>query len=397
MSDSDQGGEKELPATERKLRRLRDDGQVVQSRDLTAAGATIAVLFVLAASGTGAAARLVESTRDSWSRAAAGEASPESAFVELRRALEVSIVEVVPLFVAAIALACLLQFAQVGFLFVPKLLAPKAERVDPIRGIIDRLISPRGALQAGKAVLKMVIVSAVIWLVVRGSIDRLIHSPTMDPWISARVAVDGAFELAAWSGALLLVLGFAEFALEWARFRREHRMSRHERKKEDRESEGDPLARQRREQARQELRAELAAAAMRRGNPDVVIVNPTHIACALRIEESGRAPRIIASGRGIVAERIREMARELRAPIRKDIRLARKLVVLDAGSPIPNDLIDAVVAVYRWAIRQEQARGRTPSFLDRLQPVATIPYKDRNDRGLSVDHDRVATRSSPST
>ena len=126
-------------------------------------------------------------------------------------------------------------------------------------------------------------------------------------------------------------------------------MTKDEVKREYKESEGDPQVKQARERAHHEM---LAAATV--GNvrtAAVVIVNPTHLACALRYDqkEGDLAPVVVASGEGDLAESIVRAARDYGVPIVKDVPLARALLELEIGDAIPEALYEAVAEILREA------------------------------------------------
>jgi flagellar biosynthesis protein FlhB len=126
-------------------------------------------------------------------------------------------------------------------------------------------------------------------------------------------------------------------------------MSKADVKREHKESEGDPQQKAARERAHHEMLASVAIANVRQAS--VVIVNPTHIACALRYDEEGgdEAPTLVASGRGELARRIIEAAAQYGVPVLRDVPLARALVELEIGDEIPPELYEAVAEILREA------------------------------------------------
>lgn len=384
MNEGD--SEKELPASDRKLRRLREEGQVAQSRELSSAAAAVGVVFLAAIAGAGSMTQWVERTRSLWRRAASGRLDVDDVHCALASAFSWSIDVSAPYLIAAMALGVVVQFVQVGFLLVPKLLAPRLERLDPFRGFKEKFFSAKGAIETLKSLLKIAIVAGIAWELLEAVVPKVTRAGPFRLDLVVNLAADATIRMAAWCAAALFFLGAADLALQRFMFLRTHRMSREEAKREHRQDEGDPLMRMRREQARNEMRAELAAAAMIREVPDVVIVNPTHVACALRVDEKSGTPKIVASGIGIVAERIREVAKAQRVPIKKDIRLARRLVKTERGCTIPPDLLDAVIAVYSWVIARESRRGRQPAFLDRIAGQRRDSKESRNGPVARMEH-----------
>ncbi len=126
-------------------------------------------------------------------------------------------------------------------------------------------------------------------------------------------------------------------------------MSKAEVKREHKESEGDPQQKAARERAHHELLASATIANVRKAS--VVVVNPTHLACALRYDEEDgdEAPVLVASGQGELAAKIVEAARQYGIPVLQDIPLARALIELEVGAAIPEALYEAVAEILRAA------------------------------------------------
>jgi flagellar biosynthesis protein FlhB len=127
------------------------------------------------------------------------------------------------------------------------------------------------------------------------------------------------------------------------------RMSREDIKQEHKDSEGDPQMKAARERARQQLMAQVIVAKVREAS--VVVVNPTHLACALRYQEDegDTAPIVVASGRGELAERIVDAARAFGVPVIRDVPLARALLELEVDAAIPEALYETVAEILKVA------------------------------------------------
>ena len=149
-------------------------------------------------------------------------------------------------------------------------------------------------------------------------------------------------------------------------------MTKHEVKQENKQSEGDPLI-------KSAIRSRQLAAARSRmmvdvQTADVVLVNPTHVAVALKYDPEGGAPRVVAKGAGAIAAKIRERAEEARVPLVRDVPLARALhASCKVGQEIPIELFAAVAQVLAFVIgrRTQGARGgflRQPPADDRACP-----------------------------
>jgi len=157
------------------------------------------------------------------------------------------------------------------------------------------------------------------------------------------------------------------------RNRKHTHMTKKEAKDEHKKSEGDPLVRAQRRSRQLALSRNRMIAAV--GDSDVVLLNPTHLAVALRYEPGKSAPRIVAKGAGVVAQKIRERAEESGVPMVRDIPLARALhTACDIGQEIPEELYTAVAQVLAF-IEHLKRRGSA-------RGTHTMPAASTRSRGL---------------
>jgi flagellar biosynthesis protein FlhB len=327
-------GSRTEPPTPRRLREARRRGEVARSAELTGAAALLAGLAALAAAGPGAAADLAGLVRAALAAAPAGGAAPAAV---LRDAAGTVVRLVLPPALAALAGGALAGLLQAGPGLFPGALRPRLARVDPVRGL-RRLLAPSRLLQAALGVAKAAALGVLLaaWLREAAGLARLARA---GPALRAAPALLGL--------GLRLAAALALFgALDWALARRRHRralmMSRDEVRREQREDEGEPAHRAER---RRRHRALLEAGPVSRAT--VLLVNPTHLAVALRHERAGEeAPRVVAKGAGLAAARIRSAARRAGVPIVRDVPLARALHRLaEVGDEIPSELYEAAAAV----------------------------------------------------
>jgi flagellar biosynthesis protein FlhB len=267
---------------------------------------------------------------------------------------------VLPALSAAGLAAAAAHVAQSGGIFALARLAPKLEKLNPIAGLRGLVSGPRlfgvvRALAGG---------SAVAWLAWTGVRSRVIdlarlgarpHDPLLESRLGVVVAdVAGAL---AWRAALVgLALGAVDLLVTRRAWRKRLRMSKEEVKREYKETEGDPEIKAARERAHREHLAQASIANVRAAS--VVIVNPTHLASALRYDEKegDEAPVVVASGEGDIAARIVEAARAYGVPVVRDVPLARAIAELGIGEVIPEALYEAVAEILR-----EIAEGSPPA------------------------------------
>jgi type III secretion protein U len=323
--------------TPRRLREARRRGEVARSAELSGAAALIAGLAGVAFAGPGLCADLARLVRAGLARAAAGSADPVAVLRDATAAvLRLALVPAAAALVAGALCAAL----QAGFGLAPEALRPRLERIDPFKGL-RRLVDPSQLARAGLGVVKAAVLAAVLAAWLRERAAPLAQLPRADAAALLRAA-PALLGLLWRLAAAFLAFGVVDWALARRRHLRSLRMTRDEVRREHREDEGDPGHRAER---RRRHRALLEAGPVSRAT--VVVVNPTHVAVALRHERRGEdAPRILAKGVGLAALRIRSAARRAAVPIVRDVPLARALYRLaDVGDEIPEELYEAAAAV----------------------------------------------------
>ncbi|MBM7516426.1 EscU/YscU/HrcU family type III secretion system export apparatus switch protein [Nocardioides nitrophenolicus] len=260
--------------------------------------------------------------------------------------------------------------AQGGFYLSPKLAKPDPKKLDPFKGA-KRLLGPHAVWEGVKVLGKSSVVAFLAWGAVTSMmplvggllpIGVVLHQVTAEvSRLLLTVAVAG------------LVMAAADYAMMRRRIGKQLRMSHSEIKQEHKQSEGDPLV-------KGAIRARQLAAARNRmiadvATADVLLVNPTHVAVALRYDPEQGAPRVVARGAGAIAARIRSVAAEERVPLVQDVPLARALYRhCQVGQEIPRELWAAVAQVLAFVLSRRHAgqyggEHRTPRRTDDLPEV----------------------------
>jgi flagellar biosynthetic protein FlhB len=255
-------------------------------------------------------------------------------------ALTGGLLAVAPLALGMVAVGLVGNFAQIGFAFSGKALKPKFDRISPKKGL-KRLLSPHSAWEAGKAAVKLLVLTAVAWPGV-SHLGAALAGGGRVPAAQVMTQVAGATMGLIRSTALAgLALAAADYAFQRRRVKKGMMMTKQEVKEEYRQSEGDPMTRQRIRQRQAEMSRNRMMAAV--AVSSVVVVNPPHIAVALEYSAELGAPRVVAKGQGHIAARIREEAEKHNVPIVRDVPLARTLhAACKLGQTIPADLYEAV-------------------------------------------------------
>jgi flagellar biosynthesis protein FlhB len=342
--------------TPKRLRKAREDGDSPLSTFASQAFAFVTAVAIAPAAVTALVSTASRDLRAAIARAA--EISP-SVHVNLDVAALAgrTIALSLPIIAASATVAAAASLIQTGGVVSLKRVTPDFSKLDVIPGL-RQLGSTQRLMSVFRA---FVFGAAVAWIVERAIRDHAVSF----------VHAAGRIEAATGLGALLAldvakktaVVGLALAVLDVVVTRRAWfarlRMTKAEVKREHKESEGDPQLKAARERAHHEMLAAVAIANVRHAS--VVVVNPTHIACALEYEPSeGRdqdAPVVVASGRGDLARRIIDAAHQYGVPVLRDVPLARALAELEVGDEIPEALYEAVAEILREAWMESGATG----------------------------------------
>jgi flagellar biosynthetic protein FlhB len=271
--------------------------------------------------------------------------------------------------------------AQGGFFLATKLVKPSAKKLNLIKGF-KRIFGPQMVWEGAKTVVKSAAVALLVWSAVRGMLPVVgAHVRADDLLSNARDHAVGLVRNVALAG---LGMGLADYAWQRRKVGKQTKMSKDDIKQEYKQAEGDPLV-------KSAIRARQLATARNRmmadvPTADVVLVNPTHVAVALRYNTAGGAPLVVALGAGVIAARIREVAAEARVPLVRDVPLARALYAsTHVGQEIPAELFAAVAQVLAFVISR---RGRGQHGGEHRSPrretdVVTPPRAGRRRRAAA--------------
>ncbi|GAB2533002.1 flagellar biosynthesis protein FlhB [Rhodanobacter koreensis] len=379
MSEESEQEKTEQP-TEKRLRESREKGELPRSRDLS--GAMVVLAGVAALMSGGEAAFLHARRIFSLGLAYPREALPSDALPG--RVLQAATHEALGLF-GPVALSTMLATLAAplllgGLNFSAEALQPKFERLDPIKGL-GRIFAMRGLVELGKALLKLLFIGAVLALLLRhwqGELQATGRGSVM-AGIAQSIGLLGRAAL--WFGSILALIGGIDALYQKFDHAKRLRMSKQEIRDEMKESDGNPEMKGRirqvqQQQARRRMMEDLPKA-------DVVVVNPSHFAVALRYDD-GRmgAPRVIAKGVDLLAQQIRMVAGSHRIPLVEAPPLARALyATTEIGREIPAALYVAVAQVlaYVYQLKKATAQGETPPAVPtpEVDPDLMGPYRER--------------------
>ncbi len=373
--EAETGGERTEEPSQRRLQEARERGQLPRSRELTTFAAMIGGSVALAATSSDFAGRMAELMRRCMSFDAQRLDDTGSMLSSLGEAATLSLSALLPIFAALLALVVLAGVALGGWNFSPAALMPDFTRMSPAEGL-KRLFGLRGASELGKALLKCAVVGGVAAGIVTWLFPQVLALGRMSP--SAAIGRGaGLMSIAfVWLCASLALVAAVDVPLQLFQFKRMLRMTRQEVRDEAKESDGRPETKQRIRQAQQAI----ARRRMMHKVPtaDVVIVNPTHFAVALKYDpQNMRAPRVLAKGADLIAQNIRRIAEEHRVPIFESPKLARALYrSVDLNQEIPAGLYLAVAQVLSYVFRIRTLNPTLAARLARPEPKLGDEYAD---------------------
>ena len=344
------GGEKTLPASQSKISKARERGNVAKSQDLSAAWSLMIALLALWYLSPDLVRMLVEMSRHYFGEFAHLDLGPDAFHTLSLDALERTARILLPFSIAMLLAGVTMNLIQVGFLFAPQAIQPKLDRLNPLSGF-QKFFSGRSAFELVKSVLKLVLIAAIVYATVKDRWAELAGTAFLFPG-AMMVAVAKLVALV-WFRAVLamIILGIFDYGFQRWQYGRDMMMTVQEAKEEMKQLEGDPRIKQRirhiqRQMAMRRMMAEVPKA-------DVVITNPVRFAVALRYDMATMgAPIVIAKGARLMAKRIREIAEENDVPIVEKPELARALFKsIEVGHPVPENLFRAVAEVLAFVYR----------------------------------------------
>jgi flagellar biosynthesis protein FlhB len=342
--------------TPRRRRQAFDEGQVARSQDLT----TVALLLgsALVVTGLGPTlARALAAVLGTGLTAAGQTGLDGNAAVSLVQTLGWRALGALSAWLAALALVALVVAGvQARGMLSLKPLQPKLARVNPLENV-KRIFGAQGAAELLKAILKLTVIGLAMRATIRAAWGDITALPEQSVFVLGTVIAHRAVQLFAIAGVSYLALAGADYLWQLWQHERRLRMTKEDLRQEMRDTEGNPLVKQRmrsmgRAKARQQMFRAVPTA-------DVVITNPTHIAVALQYDPArAPAPIVVAMGQRKVAERIKAIAREAGVPTVENKPLARALFAsAHVGLMIPADLYVAVAEILAFVIRRRIVRG----------------------------------------
>lgn len=340
------GGEKTEEPTQQKLKKARQDGQIGKSVDVGVWLGILASSYLLPMTGRWG----IDHARTMLERLPAFVENPDLVALPslLTEALWAVALAAGPMAGALMLVGVAAAGSQGGIRVASKLFVPKFSRLNPMKGMKQKF-GPQALWEGAKALIKAAVLGAVLYVTVKDLIPLLLMSGSIPLGTLVGIVTDSIITLIQAAAVAGLVMGALDYVVVRRRTKKQLRMSKHEIKEENKRSEGDP-------QLKGQIRSKQMAMSRNRmmaGLPDadVVLVNPTHVAVALRYDPVKGAPRVIAKGAGAIAAKIRDVATEHRIPLVQDPTLARALYGgCEIGQEIPPQFYGVVAKVLAFVM-----------------------------------------------
>lgn len=346
-------------ATPRRLEKAHEEGQVARSQELLVSMVLLSGAASIAWLGGGMGEQALAQLRDLGRWLPAGPMTEADATALLRGVTQRTVMAMLPVLLLVALPVLLVGGLQARGVLSIKPIAPQWSRIDPLKGF-KRVVGVEGLFTLLKAMAKIAILGLITWGVLTAmwpTIAPLLGGDAEDVLRATRVTT---LRITLSTGLAFLVLSLVDYLFMSWRHQRQMRMTRQEIVMEHRDSEGDPLLKSRiRSLAQQLTRRRML---QRVAEADVVVVNPTHVAVAIRYEGGdASAPVVLAMGQRKLAERIRAIATASGVPIVRNVAVARALLATaKVGHPIPPALYAAIAEILAFVYRRH---GRLPAAL----------------------------------
>ena len=345
----DDSAEKEHEASQQKLEQARKDGDIPRSVDLQTAAATGGFVLALFSIGGWAITRagtagmvLIDQSDRLSALVAAGSKGIVGGLVMGFALPPLALLSIAPVMVLVVLIA------SRSLVVAPRKLAPRLSRISPV-ATAKQKFGTDGLVEFAKSSSKLGLVSVILYVLLAGRMEDILASIYLGPAMAGALMARLVLQFLLILFAIQLAIGVIDYLWQVGHHRRRHRMSRKEMLDEFKESEGDPHLKSARRQRAQEVATNRMLADV--ATADVVVVNPTHYAVALKWDRTkAGAPVCVAKGVDEIARRIRERAAESGVPIHSDPPTARAIhASVKIGQEIRVEHYRAIAAAIRFA------------------------------------------------
>jgi flagellar biosynthetic protein FlhB len=347
--------EKTEPATEKKRKDAREEGDVARSAEVPSVLVLLAGVIVIHIACRFMYDNMMAVLRDCLSFDRVPVLNDAQSVSLLYRYALNFFLTFSPVMAAVFLIALVSNIYMVGFQITWKAIGFKLGKIDPIQGL-KKKFSLSSLVELIKSIAKLSITGLLAWLAVRGEMKHInvLHDSSIAMILAYIMKV--VYKIFIWVILPMAAVAIADYFYQKWQFEEKLKMTKQEVKEEHKQTDGNPQIKSRiralqYEAAKKRMMAEVPKA-------DVIVTNPTHIAVAISYNPmSMRAPKVVAKGAGVIAQNIKEIAAKAQVPIIENKELARNLYkTVDIGKEIPGDLYKAVAEILAYVFRMKGKR-----------------------------------------
>ncbi len=342
-------GEKTEEATPKRQSEARQKGQVAKSMEINSVFVIVAAFFTLKVMGSYIFDELSGYMKFIFSNLVLPDVTLTSA-TQLFIGFAIVVLKTsLPVMFVVLIVGLAINFAQVGVNFTLEPLMPNFDKLNPISGF-GRLFSKRSIVELFKSLFKIAVVGGFVYrFMVKQAkqVPTLISAELIDSLhLAASLILDLVFNIS----TVMFILGVFDYMYQWWENKESMKMSKDDIKQEHKQSEGDP-------QIKSKIKQRQRAMSMQRmmqdvPKADVIVTNPTHFAVALQYDKDMAAPVVVAKGQNLIAQKIKDLAKEHKIVIVENKMLARALYAsVEIGHPVPHELYQAVAEVLAYVYK----------------------------------------------
>jgi len=333
--------------TAKKLEKAKEEGNVAKSTEVSSVFILVMSLGVFMVGGSWMISGLSTFMSGIFENAGTLNLDQESLQSFAAFVFEKIFTILMPLMLSIIVAGLLSNIIQTGFMLNSKTFTPKLSKLNPISGL-KKIVSLKSFAEVVKAIFKLIFVGTIAYFLIRNEMDKFPALMQMSVIDILSFIGSIAFKICFYVCLALVAISILDFVYQRWQHEKDLMMTKQEVKDENKQSEGDPKVKGRIRQ----IQIETARRRMMEQVPDadVIVTNPTHIAIALKYDaENMMAPKVIAKGAELIAEKIKKIAKEQGIPIVEHKSLARTLYkIVELGDFIPVNLYRAVAEILAY-------------------------------------------------
>ena len=346
--------EKTEPATPKRRQEAREEGRVAKSIELNTAFLILISVIFFYFNADKFATSLKESLVYFFELSSDFKINLDSVFFLFRTSFDIMLKILLPFFIVIVVVSFLINVIQVGFYITPKVLEIKFDKINPINGL-KNMFSLRSFGELIKSLLKAGVMTYILWIFIKHNMQDWLNISGQPTNVVFLVLFKSVFTIVIYILIFIIFIAILDYLFQKYTFEKSIMMTKQEVKDEYKQMEGDPKVKQKirsmqMEMARKRMMEEAKKA-------DVVITNPTHYAVALKYDpNSMTAPKVVAKGINLIAEKIKQIAKENNIPIVEKPELARELYAkVNIDKEIPEELYQAVAEILAYVYKLKRA------------------------------------------